>query len=56
MSKPIEVDEADKPGNRGGRPPALKPADMVKLLEIVGRCPRATLAELAVELHRAGGP
>lgn len=56
MSKTVEVDEADKLHKRGGRPPALKAPDMARLLEIVERQPRATLAELAAELRRAGGP
>lgn len=56
MSKPGELDEAGKRRSRGGRPPALKPPDVARLLEIVERQPRATLVELAAELRRAGGP
>jgi putative transposase len=54
MAKRTEIDGDPKAVDRGGRPPALKPEQVVLLREIVLQMPHATLEELAAELERQG--
>ena len=52
MAKRAEIDGDPKAVDRGGRPPALKPEQVVLLRGIVLQMPHATLEELAAELGR----
>jgi transposase len=54
MAKRTETDRDLKAVDRGGRPPALKPEQVVLLREIVLQTPHATLEELAGEFERQG--
>ncbi|SHI99035.1 Transposase, partial [Pseudomonas luteola] len=55
MTRHDDADQALVKINRGGRPPAFKPAHVQILLDIVAARPQASLDEIANELYRRIG-
>ena len=55
MTRHDDTDQALVKINRGGRPPAFKPAHVQILLDIVAARPQASLDEIANELYRRIG-